>query len=91
MQKLEKFSEGLKTCNICREKRKRFNEKHKQENANKFSQIKEEVITCEVCNYENKKYKKAQHEKSQTHQYNLKKLEDPDFESDVSKPDAIKL
>ena len=51
----------------------------------------EEVITCEVCNYEIKKFKKAQHEKSQTHQYNLKKLEDPDFESDAPKPDAIKI
>ena len=56
-----------------------------------MSKVKEEVITCQVCNYETKKYKKAQHEKLQTHQYYLKKLEDLDFESAVSKPDAIKI
>ena len=109
MQKNEKFSEGLKTCNVCREKARRYQQTHKEDRNRRskeyqqqhvekvqewrqthMSKVKEEVITCEVCNYEIKKYKKAQNKKSQTHQYNLKKLEDPDVESDVLKPDAIK-
>ena len=48
-------------------------------------------MTCPVCNYEIKNYKQAQHEKSQTHQYYLPKLNDPDFEKDVPKPDVIRV
>ena len=103
MQKIERFSEGLKTCNVCREKADdtskhiRKIETDDPRNTNQewrqthMSKVKEEVITCKVCNCEIKKYKEAQNEKSQTHQYNLKKLEDPGFESDAPKPNAIKL
>ena len=109
-QKLERFEEGYKTCNTCREKAKRYQQKHKEDirqqkreyrannpekvrelGRNHRNKIKDEMITCPVCKYEVKKYKKAQHEKSQTHQYYLRKLEDPDFEKDLSKPDLIKM
>ena len=110
MQKLEKFEENYKTCNVCREKGKRYGQTHKQQIAEqkreyraqnpekvkewrqkRFNKIKDEVVTCPVCNYEIKKYKQAQHEKSQTHQYYLQKLNDPDFEKDVPKPDIIRV
>ena len=75
---IDKF-DGFLTCNWCRESQRRCRAK-----------IKDEVVTCPVCTYERKKYKQAQHEKSQTHQYYLQKLSDPDFEKDVPKPDKIR-
>ena len=74
----DRFDDFL-TCNWCPESQRRYRAK-----------IKDEVVTCPVCNYE-KKYKQAQHEKSQTHQYYLQKLNDPDFEKDVPKPDKIRV
>ena len=110
MQKLEKFGENYRTCNVCREKGKRYGQTHKQQIAeqkreyraqnpekvkewqqNRFNRIKDEVVVFPVCNYEIKKYKQAQHEKSQTHQYYLQKLNNPDFEKDVPKPDKIRV
>ena len=76
---IDKF-DGFLTCNWCRESQRRYRAK-----------FKDEVVTCPVCNYEIKKYKQAQHEKSQTHQYYLQKLNDPDFEKDVPKPDKIRV
>ena len=109
MQKIEKFEENYKTCNVCREKAKRYGQTHKQQIAeqkreyraqnpekvkewrrNHLNKIKDEVVMCPVCNYEIKKYKQAQHQKSQTHQYYLQKLNYPDFEKDVPKPDKIR-
>ena len=76
---IDKF-DGFLTCNWCRESQQRYRAK-----------IKDEVVTCPVCNYDIKKYKQAQHEKSQTHQYYLQNLNDPDFEKDVPKPDKIRV
>ena len=54
------------------------------------NEIRNEMVTCKICNYDIKEYKLKQHEHSQTHQYNMKKL-DPDFEKDVPKPDKIRV
>ena len=58
------------------ELKKDYRQNHKEEIAEKhkdyFQSIKDTVITCPICNYDIKKYKKSQHEKSQTHQNNLK-------------------
>ena len=110
MQKIEKFEENYKTCNVRREKAQRRQQRHKERlneqkeeyhannpekvkerRHNRFNRIKDEVVTCPVCNYETKKYKQAQREKSQTHQYCLQKLNNPDFVKNVPKPDIIRL
>ena len=56
---------------------------------NRFIRAEDEVVTCPVCIYEIATCNQAQHEKSQTHQYFLQKLLDPDFETEVPKPDKI--
>ena len=44
-----------------------------------MNKVRSEIVTFTICNYDIKKYKLKQHGESQTHQYNMKKLEDPDF------------
>ena len=92
--KVEKFEEGYKTCNTCRAKEKRYQERNKEKIAERkkaytekhkehikerehqrFLDNKDEIITCPICKYDIKKYKKSQHEKSQTHQRNLKHMQ----------------
>ena len=95
MQKVEKFDEGYKTCNVCREKKELYRannpDKVKEWNENRMNKVRDEIVPCTVCNHDiNKKYKLKQHEQSQTHQYNMKKL-NPDFEKDVPKPDKIRV
>ena len=94
MQKVEKFDEGYKTCNVCREKKELYREnnpdKGKECNQNRMNKVRDEIVTRTVCNYDIKKCKLKQHEQSQTHQYNMKKF-DPDFEKDVPKPDKIRV
>ena len=59
--------------------KKEYQQNHKEEIAEKqkayFQSKKHIVITCPVCNYDIKQYKKSQHEKSMTHQNNLKQSE----------------
>ena len=64
----------------CAERKKQFKENNPEkykEQRKKWSdtqkeKIFHEVMVCPICHYSIKKYKKAQHEKSQTHQNNLK-------------------
>ena len=51
-------------------------EKVKEWRQNRMNRIKDEIFTCPICNYDIKKYKLKQHEQSQTHQNNLKQLEE---------------
>ena len=74
-----------------KEYREQNKEAIQEKNRKQFLKNKDEIISCPVCNCDIKKYKKSQHEKSQTHQRNIKKLEDPDFENDLPKPDLIKI
>ena len=73
------------------ELKKEYRQNHKEEISEKhkeyFQSIKDVIITCPVCNYEIKKYKKSQHEKSQTHQNNLKRQEHPEEFENEEKPD----
>ena len=49
-----------------------------------------EIFTRSICNYDVKKYNLKQHEQSKTHQYNLKRLHDPE-EKDVPKPEETRV
>ena len=74
-QKVERVEENYMTCKVCREKTKRYGQRHKKQIAeqkrecrakkwrqNHLNKMKDEVVTCPFCNYEIKKYKQAQHE-----------------------------
>ena len=69
------YAEKKDEINERRQADRANNPEKYREQAKKYrEQVKDIIITCPVCNYDIKKYKKSQHEKSQCHQDNLKKI-----------------
>ena len=54
------------------ERKKHYRESNKEKLKEARQEYMKKIYHCPLCNYDIKLYKKAQHEKSQTHQNNLK-------------------
>ena len=68
-----------------RERKQNYIEKNKDKIKAKRQEYQNKTHVCHICNYEIKFYKKSQHEKSQTHQNNLKQQADKPLETQMHK------
>ena len=83
------FEENKKTCNHCRETRKKW----RQNNPEKVKEAKDKQAVkryyCSVCECDVQWIKKSQHEKSQWHKDNVRKQTHPEEFENEDQPDSI--
>ena len=91
---LEHFEEGLKSCNVCRNAKQKWTknnpEKVKEQRERRKEKYKDKTFYCELCDVEKKLLCKTKHEKTQFHQAQLRRRENPDLPP-LPEPDEIKV